>query len=742
MMKKIFVLILFALFNKVIAQPFFIYSDSLSKKNWHTNHSWNTEINLKNQSQKFRGINSISIKYQNAYAGFVLFLANLNTSGYDSLLFWINGGTSGGQSFWIKVSTDGKNFSDGKSSTDYVQVEANKWKQVKIPLTDILDGNSYIVSILFQENKGQPQPEFFIDEIYLTSISGNPKILEATLSSYNFYPGDEITFNARVYDENGLNDIKSVEVDCNSILSGLKFKLFDDGSHDDYLANDGIFGNKIRMPSNSSTGEKIINIITEDNSGKKAFQEIWVGVLVFDSISIPAKMPKYLSIGTGTTTSNLSWQTNNGNDCWDLGYQYITWGWWNWYGEFVKRFCDDAHRRGYIPVIPTYLFQTAPDDFGCSGNEYDKIYCAINNSSLMNEFWNRFIQMCDEANRSLTSKVIFHIEPDMLGYLQQRAIIENKDPSQISAFVNDSRYPNNLVGMHQRMIDIVRQHCPEKGMIAFHASLWGNIISLKDNEEKILDIENLAKNTANFLLKLSPDFDLIFMDWSDRDAGYDGIWWDKKNTSLPNFSRVLMFTNYLSVFSKKKIVLWQIPIGNELLPNIENQYADNRLDYIFDYAYDIAKSGIISLLFGAGIPAMTTQFTDGGHLRSRALQYCQKGKIDLINLTRRDTIVTSTNQELFFYQNYPNPFSSYTYIRFYLPEFLDETNQSITSGNVKIKILNILGQEVGILINEVKSSGQYEIKFSPTKFNLAGGIYFLKLEYGKFSKMIKAVYLK
>jgi len=742
-MKKFFLLSILLLTYKIFAQPLYIYTDSLSKRNWHAKHSWNTQFNLKNQSQKFSGTSSISIKYQNAYSGFVLFLANLNTSGYDSLVFWINGGSNAGQSFWIKVSTDGKNFLDGKSLTDYIQVEANKWKQVKIPLSHILNGNFYIVSILFQENKGQSQPEFFIDEIYLTSIAGNPKILETSLSSYNFYPGDEIIINARIHDENGLNDIKKVEADLNSIFNGLKIELFDDGAHNDFGGNDGIFGNKITIPNQAPKGEKIIKILAEDISGKKAFQEIWSGVLGFDSIPIPTGMPKYLSIGTATTTSNLSWQTNNGNDCWDLGYQYITWGWWNWYGEFVKRFCDDAHRRGYIPVIPIYMFQNAPDNYGCNGSEYDKIYCAINNSSLMNEFWNRFIQMCKEANRSLTSKVIFHIEPDMLGYLQQRAINENKDPSQISAFVNDSRYPNNLIGMHQRMIDLVREHCPQKGLIAFHASLWGNIVSLKDNEEKFLDIANLALNTANFLLKLSPDFDLIFMDWSDRDAGFDEIWWDKKNTSLPNFSRVLMFTNYLSLFTKKKIVLWQIPIGNEFLPNVKNQYADNRLDYIFDYPFDIAKSGIISLLFGAGIPEMTTQFTDGGHLKRRAIQYCQNGKIDLIELTRRDTNITSKENELLFYQNYPNPFLSYTYIRFYIPELTDEnTNQKITFGRVKIKIFNILGQEIGTLFDEIKQVGQYEIKFTPAKFNLSSGVYILKLEYEKKSKVLKLIFLK
>jgi hypothetical protein len=667
----------------------------------------------------------------------------LNTSGYDTLVFWINGGNGGGQSFWIKISYDGKNYSDGKSSTDYVQVEAEKWKECKIPLNHLLDGNFYIVSLLFQENKGYGQTEFFIDDIYLTSINGNPKVIETNLSSYNFYPEDRIKIYSRIVDSDGLSDIKSVKLDLREILPDLIFDLFDDGEHSDFLSGDGIYGNEIRIPSNANQGEKRIYVVVEDRSGKKASQEIWVGVMRNDSIPILDEMPKYLSIGTATTTSILSWQTNNGNECWDLGYQYITWGWWDWYGEFVKRFCDDAYRRGYIPVIPVYVLQKAADSFGCTGSEYDKIFCAINNQNLMNEFWNRFIQMCQEANKSLTNRVIFHIEPDMLGYLQQRSIREGKSPEQITAYVGDSRYPNNLKGMHQRMVDLVREYCPKKGLIAFHASLWGNIISLKENEEKILDLENLARNTANFILQLSNDFDLLFMDWSDRNSGYDGIWWDKKNTSLPNFSRVLTFTNYISVFTRKKIVLWQIPIGNELLPNIPDQYADNKVDYIFDYPVDIAKSGIISLLFGAGISGMTTQFTDGGHLKNRALQYCESGKISLINLNEKDTTTKYVINDLKIYQNYPNPFSSYTYLKFDLPEYFDnELNQLVTFNNLTIKIYNILGEEAGTLINETKSAGQYEIKFHPNKFNLSSGVYFLEIKYGKMKKMIKMIIAK
>ncbi|MFN4111656.1 MAG: T9SS type A sorting domain-containing protein, partial [Ignavibacteria bacterium] len=184
-------------------------------------------------------------------------------------------------------------------------------------------------------------------------------------------------------------------------------------------------------------------------------------------------------------------------------------------------------------------------------------------------------------------------------------------------------------------------------------------------------------------------------------------------------------------------------IGNESLPNIPNQYADNRLDYIFDYPVDIAKSGIIALLFGAGIPNMTTQFTDGGHLKSRALEYCQNGKISLINFNEKDSSSKKSVRDVVFYQNYPNPFSSYTYLKFDLPEYIDnESNQLITFAPLSIKVYNILGQVVGEILNEIKSAGQYEIKFHPSKFNLASGVYFIELQYGKLKKIIKLIISK
>ncbi len=66
-------------------------------------------------------------------------------------------------------------------------------------------------------------------------------------------------------------------------------------------------------------------------------------------------------------------------------------------------------------------------------------------------------------------------------------------------------------------------------------------------------------------------------------------------------------------------------------------------------------------------------------------------------------------------QNYPNPFNPATIISFQLPQ----------KANVTLKIYNILGQEVSVLLNETKNAGSYQINFDGA--NLASGIYIYRL---------------
>jgi len=81
-------------------------------------------------------------------------------------------------------------------------------------------------------------------------------------------------------------------------------------------------------------------------------------------------------------------------------------------------------------------------------------------------------------------------------------------------------------------------------------------------------------------------------------------------------------------------------------------------------------------------------------------------------------------------QNYPNPFNPTTKIGFGVQ------NKS----NVKITVLNSIGEEVAILLNENKDAGFYQIDFNAT--NIPSGVYFYRLQAGEFVETKKMVLLK
>ncbi len=80
--------------------------------------------------------------------------------------------------------------------------------------------------------------------------------------------------------------------------------------------------------------------------------------------------------------------------------------------------------------------------------------------------------------------------------------------------------------------------------------------------------------------------------------------------------------------------------------------------------------------------------------------------------------------------NYPNPFNPSTTITYSLPE----------AANVKLTVFNAIGQEIANLIKGNVEAGNHSITFNAE--NLNSGIYFYKLETGKFVSVKKMILLK
>lgn len=111
---------------------------------------------------------------------------------------------------------------------------------------------------------------------------------------------------------------------------------------------------------------------------------------------------------------------------------------------------------------------------------------------------------------------------------------------------------------------------------------------------------------------------------------------------------------------------------------------------------------------------------------------CSKRPINRVERTKKVHAKENNGLPKVFklYQNYPNPFNPSSTIKFDIPK----------ESQVLIKIYDLLGREVEILVNEVKKPGYYETIFVST--NLASGVYFYRIEAGTFIDVKKMVLMK
>lgn len=81
-------------------------------------------------------------------------------------------------------------------------------------------------------------------------------------------------------------------------------------------------------------------------------------------------------------------------------------------------------------------------------------------------------------------------------------------------------------------------------------------------------------------------------------------------------------------------------------------------------------------------------------------------------------------------QNYPNPFNPSTKISFALPK----------ESHVRLSVYNILGQEVGVLVNKSMGAGYHDVTFDASKLNT--GMYIYKIEAEDFVSVKKMLFVK
>ncbi|MCC7369453.1 MAG: hypothetical protein IT306_13580 [Chloroflexi bacterium] len=311
-------------------------------------------------------------------------------------------------------------------------------------------------------------------------------------------------------------------------------------------------------------------------------------------------------------------------------YQYLAggvntgngWATWNADGQFVTYYVQESVASGVTPVFTYYMiYHSAPANG--SGAEAAAVLGNLNNTSTMQAYYADLKLFFQRAGAFPNNTVVLHVEPDMWGYAQQAASSDNA--ATVAAKVGAtgvsevSGLPDTVVGVAQAVVRLRNLYAPNV-ILAYHLSDWGTGSDITLNDPSNSQVDVLGDRAAAFYRSLGADFDIAFGELSDHDSAFDQTyygmgaeaWWNDAD-----FTRHARFVGRFVQGSGKRMVLWQVPLGNTrmlAMNNTDHHFQDNRVEKLLDEPSRArlqmyVDAGVLAFLFGAG-HAWATSPTD------------------------------------------------------------------------------------------------------------------------------------
>ncbi|HEY6907407.1 MAG TPA: T9SS type A sorting domain-containing protein, partial [Ignavibacteriaceae bacterium] len=157
------------------------------------------------------------------------------------------------------------------------------------------------------------------------------------------------------------------------------------------------------------------------------------------------------------------------------------------------------------------------------------------------------------------------------------------------------------------------------------------------------------------------------------------------------------------------------------LYQLDTHFKEYNAESLFGYTYNLVKD------FGITYEYMTFDFGSDDRILKGAV---------LNGIVYGDTTITGIKDEInpvntfLLFQNYPNPFNPVTNIKYQIPK----------TSFITLKVYDVLGNEVAVLVNEEKPAGSYIVQFDGS--DLASGVYFSILKSGGNILVRKLLLLK
>src|SRR5579863_3769569 len=348
-------------------------------------------------------------------------------------------------------------------------------------------------------------------------------------------------------------------------------------------------------------------------------------------LQIPAAFPRYFSFGVMSppaTASALDDMRSRNGAAFTFRYQYLTGGvntgrgWETWQqpaGHFATYYMQESAQHGYMPGFVYYeiCLTNGPhlSDY-CGGHNIGQDTANLASPAVMKAYFANWVLML-QAIKSFGKPVLVIVEPDLWGFLQNASHGTDNAasvPASVasSGFADAAGFPNNARGFAWALLHMRDKYAPG-AILALHASTWASGNDIATSTDPTLDVAGMARSEANFLnsagLVGNPagvsSWDVISSDIADFDSAQPGgrSWWDRYNRTFPNFARYLTFIGDISKQTRRRVVMWQVPMGNQYFDTMNDtpgHYQDNRAAYILENVSSFAAAGVIAVLFGPG----------------------------------------------------------------------------------------------------------------------------------------------
>lgn len=279
-------------------------------------------------------------------------------------------------------------------------------------------------------------------------------------------------------------------------------------------------------------------------------------------------------------------------------------GWWGcWQHDILPpgRVASDFASNNNVPTLITYYTWLAVS----GGVEGESELAALADEDRVAS-WLGDLRFFTQT-LSDQGPVIVHMEPDLLGFLHKSGRAPSDIPVALSGVPECADLPNTAASLMPCWGEIVDEYAPE-ALLGIHVSAWGHGADLMRHPGVLNPVEH-ATQTASFLQSANLTGDLLVVEASDRDSGFNGQPW---TDTQPSLDRALIWASTLTKTTELPHLWWQIPMGTPELDNTCGRYVDDRVLRFVEARHAVAAAGAIGVVFGAGTECMTSPETDDG----------------------------------------------------------------------------------------------------------------------------------